>query len=281
VAIGLPVGSANARWYHSHGMGDEHLIGSPHFVDNSLFAHQSAQERQHRSELRARWGIPEESYCFLFAGKLQDKKRPFDLLAAMESLTTSHGDGAALRIHLLIVGTGRLEEDCRRRVAELQLPVSFGGFLNQSEIAAAYAATDCLVLPSDHGETWGLVVNEAMACGLPAVVSDLVGCAEDLVMEGTTGLKFACGDIQGLTDCLRTMAADPAASKRMGEAARQRVEELFTIEAAATGIREATLRVHQRTKPASRKSLEGRGQISGDRKEAGQEILTSIIGRQI
>ena len=279
VAVGLPVGSANARWYHSHGMGNGHLIGSPHFVDNGLFAHQSAQQRQQRSELRARWGIPEASYCFLFAGKLQDKKRPFDLLAAMERLT-DHGDAAAIRIHLLIVGTGHLEEDCRRRVAERQLPVSFGGFLNQSEIAAAYAATDCLVLPSDHGETWGLVVNEAMACGLPAVVSDLAGCAEDLVMEGTTGLKFACGDIQGLTNCMRTMATDPATSRRMGEAARQRVEKLFTIEAAATGIREATLRVYQHTKLENRKVLEGKGQISGARKEAGQEIMSSTMGRQ-
>jgi hypothetical protein len=66
----------------------------------------------------------------------------------------------------------------------------------------------------------------------------------------------------------------------MGEAARQRVEKLFTIEAAATGIREATLRVYQRTKPESRKVLEGKGQISGARKEAGQEIMSSTMGRQ-
>jgi glycosyltransferase involved in cell wall biosynthesis len=259
-------------------MGDGHLISSPHFVDNGLFAQQSAQQKQQRSEIRARWGIPEDAYCFLFAGKLQNKKRPFDLLAAMEQLV-GHGDASALRIHLLIVGTGHLEEDCRRRVAERQLPVSFGGFLNQSEIAAAYAATDCLVLPSDHGETWGLVVNEAMACGLPAVVSDLAGCAEDMVMEGTTGLKFACGDIQGLTNCMGTMAADPAASRRMGEAAKQRVEELFTIEAAATGIREATLRVY-RSGAGNRLSWQGKSQMSDARKEAGRDMLTPIISHQ-
>ncbi|MEB3258725.1 MAG: glycosyltransferase [Cyanobacteriota bacterium] len=277
VAIGLPVGSANARWYHSHGLGDGRLIGSPHFVDNDLFAHQADQQRKQRSALRAQWDVPTDAYCFLFAGKLQDKKRPLDLLAAMERLV-ARGDAASLRIHLLIVGTGHLEDECRRRVAEHQLPVSFAGFLNQSEIAAAYAVSDCLVLPSDHGETWGLVVNEAMACGLPAVVSDLVGCAEDMVMHGHTGLRFACGDIEGLERGMRTMAADPATSKRMGEAARSRVQELFTIEAAAAGIREATLRVYQRKRDGNGNRGHGRGQIPSARKEAGQAVMTPNIG---
>lgn len=279
VAIGLPVGIANARWYHSHGMGDSRLISSPHLVDNDLFARQADQHRQQRKELRARWGIPEHAYCFLFAGKLQDKKRPFDLLAAMEQFVAQDGDAASPGVHLLIVGSGHLEQECRRRVAESQLPVSFGGFLNQSEIAAAYAATDCLVLPSDHGETWGLVVNEAMACGLPAVVSDLVGCAEDLVIEGTTGLRFACGDIQGLSACLRTMANDPAGSKRMGEAGKRRVDELFTIEAAATGIREATLQVCEVTRVRSLKGSKTAGKKAVARKEAGLDILSPLQGK--
>jgi glycosyltransferase involved in cell wall biosynthesis len=128
-------------------------------------------------------------------------------------------------------------------VAAEGLPVSFAGFLNQSQIAAAYAATDCLVLASDHGETWGLVVNEAMACGLPAVVSDLVGCAEDLVEPGVTGLCYPCGDTAALATCLAAMARDPAAAARMGQAAREQVEREFTIEAAAAGIRAALARV--------------------------------------
>jgi glycosyltransferase involved in cell wall biosynthesis len=70
---------------------------------------------------------------------------------------------------------------------------SFAGFLNQTEIAKAYIAADVLVLPSGRGETWGLVVNEAMACGLPAIVSDKVGCAPDLINEGKTGFSFPAG----------------------------------------------------------------------------------------
>ena len=67
------------------------------------------------------------------------------------------------------------------------------GFVNQSELPGIYASADVLVVPSDFRETWGLVVNEAMACGTPAVVSVAVGCAPDLIMEGLTGAIFPCG----------------------------------------------------------------------------------------
>ena len=90
---------------------------------------------------------------------------------------------------------------------EHTLPVSFAGFLNQGEIPAAYAACDALVLPSDYGETWGLVVNEAMACGVPAVVSDAVGCGPDLVEEGQTGMIFPLGDIPALARAIEAVLA--------------------------------------------------------------------------
>lgn len=242
VALGLPVGEANARWYRSHGIDDERLIGCPHYVDNALFRSEAERERQARGELRRRWGIPEQAFCFLFAGKLQAKKRPFDLLEALERLQRRSGEIPG-GVHLLIVGSGHLEEACRRHAVERDLPVSFAGFLNQSQIAAAYAASDCLVLPSDHGETWGLVVNEAMACGLPAVVSDLVGCAEDLIEDGVTGLRFPCGDVAALTTRMEALALDPGAAARMGAAGQALVERRFTIEAAGAGILEALKRV--------------------------------------
>ena len=242
VAVGLPVGKANARWYLSNGVPPDRLIASPHFIDNASFSAQAAQQRSQRQALRQRWGIPQQAFCFLFAGKLQDKKRPQDLLEAMRLLKNQPPQGQG-PVHLLIVGSGNLESECRRLVEANALPVSFAGFLNQSEIVAAYAASDCLVLPSDHGETWGLVVNEAMACGLPAVVSDLVGCQEDLIVEGVTGLVYPCRDPQALAGCLARMALDPVASTRMGQAGKERVTQGFTIEAAASGIGAAVRRV--------------------------------------
>jgi glycosyltransferase involved in cell wall biosynthesis len=92
-------------------------------------------------------------------------------------------------------------------VAQKKLPVTFAGFLNQTEIVKAYLAADCLVLPSDYGETWGLVVNEAMACGLPAIVSDRVGCGPDLIIDGVTGYIFPFGDITALAGKLLECAS--------------------------------------------------------------------------
>jgi glycosyltransferase involved in cell wall biosynthesis len=82
-----------------------------------------------------------------------------------------------------------------------------------------YAASDLLVLPSDHQETWGLVVNEAMACGLPAVVSDAVGCGPDLIEAGRTGAVFPLGDTTALAEAVRsTLALEPASVRRdLGE----------------------------------------------------------------
>ena len=65
------------------------------------------------------------------------------------------------------------------------------------------AAADCLVLPSDGTETWGLIVNEAMACGKPAIVSEVCGCAPDLIEEGETGYSFPLGDTRALAGRLR------------------------------------------------------------------------------
>ena len=230
-AVGLPVGQANARFLRAAGLQASRLVASPYVVDNAFFASRAEAIRPRRAALRRRWSIPEEAFCFLFAGKLQAKKRPVDLLAALARLKPD-------AVHLLIVGSGTLEPECRRRVAAGRLPVSFAGFLNQAEIPAAYMAADCLVLPSDAGETWGLVVNEAMACGLPAIVSDRVGCAEDLVLSGRTGAVVPCGDVAALASAMAAMAADPAAARRLGAEARRRVESGFSVEMAAAGIRE-------------------------------------------
>jgi len=85
-----------------------------------------------------------------------------------------------------------------------------------------YVASDLLVLPSDY-EPFGLVVNEAMLCGCPAVASDRVGARYDLVSEGETGCVFPCGDIEALAQILLSLLSDPTQLDRMGTAAKQRM----------------------------------------------------------
>jgi glycosyltransferase involved in cell wall biosynthesis len=113
--------------------------------------------------------------------------------------------------------------------------VTFTGFLNQSRVVEAYAAADCLVLPSDAGETWGLVVNEAMACGRPALVSDQAGCAADLIVQGRTGAVFPCGDVAALAALLREWSADAGRCVRAGEEARARVAG-YGVEEVVSGV---------------------------------------------
>ena len=106
---------------------------------------------------------------------------------------------------VVFAGSGELEPELRQIAADASVRAEFMGFVNQSELPAVYGAADLLVLPSDGRETWGLVVNEAMACGVPAVVSDAVGCAPDLVEPGATGAIFPLGDVAALATAIETV----------------------------------------------------------------------------
>jgi glycosyltransferase involved in cell wall biosynthesis len=100
--------------------------------------------------------------------------------------------------------------------------VRFLGFANQSVLPELYRAADVFVLPSDY-EPFGLVVNEAMLCQVPVIVSDRVGARFDLVREGETGYIFPCGDVNALAAMLTRALSDPPLLQRMGTAARQRM----------------------------------------------------------
>jgi len=222
----LCIGSANRRLYIKLGVPETKLGSAPYFVDNERFARQAESLRPMRLEIRAEWGIPENAFCVLFCGKFIPKKRPMDLVKAVNQLNHEGGLIGNRPVHFLFVGSGELGAQLRESVhvaydadastgpASSELPppssgtrlsgarqpssASFAGFLNQTEISRAYVAADCLALPSDHGETWGLVVNEAMASGLPCVASDACGSAEDLVKPLSEQAVFRLGDIRGL-----------------------------------------------------------------------------------
>ena len=226
----LAVGVANRRFYERAGVAPERIFPVPHAVDNERFARLAAELRPRRRELREAWGIDANATLLLFAGKLEPKKHVGDLFDALEIARRGRID-----LRLLVVGSGVLERELREKAAALRLPVTFAGFLNQGELPRAYGAADALVLPSDTGETWGLVVNEAMASSLPAVVSDRVGCREDLIEEGVTGFSFPCGNVRALAACLTTLAADSERTSAMGEAARARVHGGYSIEKVVGG----------------------------------------------
>ncbi len=114
------------------------------------------------------------------------------------------------------------------------------GFLNQSELPAAYIAADLLVLPSGWHETWGLVVNEAMNFGLPIVVSDRVGCAADLVRPGWNGFVVESGNVGPWPGPPQTLVEDPELRATFGARSRELVDG-YSVERCANGIVAACL----------------------------------------
>ena len=208
----LPVGTWSREYFLHYGAKPERVFVIPHSVPAP-----SVKTGAERAAFRERWGIPPNAMVFLFAGKFIPRKQPADFIRAIGQVAERSA------VYGLLAGDGPLRAGMENLAATLRAPVTFTGFLNQTAMADAYAAADVLVLPSSI-ETWGLVANEAMACGLPCIVSDQVGCGPDLVRRGETGFIFPVGDIDAMAACMQEFAGAPGLAARMGSAARQRVE---------------------------------------------------------
>ncbi len=227
----LYIGTANRSLYRSYGVPESQLHSTPYAIDNDRFARQASGLRPQRAELRRRWAIPEGAFCVVFCGKFVSKKRPMDLVDAAKRW---NANCKSPRIHLLFVGSGELGGSLRaacnvcfdaidergrvESVSPESPSASFAGFLNQTEISQAYVAADCLALPSDYGETWGLVVNEAMATGLPCVVSDRCGCTEDLMRDLDRAFRFRCSNVEELVAALEAVLRHPPTPLEISEA---------------------------------------------------------------
>lgn len=239
----LYIGEANREFYRSYGVSDSKLFPCRYCVENARFE-AVADDEQLRRTARERWQISADAVCFLYSGKFETKKHPVEIVKAFRAACQS-----GMQAQLLMVGDGELRAECEELVRRDKLPVLFTGFLNQQLIPEAYLATDCLVLASDAGETWGLVVNEAMSCGRPAIVSDLVGCRADLIDPGRTGETFHFGDWQQLSNLLLTLSQQPEKLRKMGQQAQTRIQHYSPLEA-AKGIEAAVASLERRKSAA-------------------------------
>jgi glycosyltransferase involved in cell wall biosynthesis len=198
----LYVGRRNKDYLRRYGVPEAKLFFVPHCVDNASFAEgaQRAETAGACARLRAELNIPPDAFVFLYVGKMIAKKRPADFLQACRRvLSLPEGTSS----HALLVGDGPM----RPLLEHLALPyarqIHFAGFRHQNELPACYKASNALVLPGE--ESWGLVVNEAFACGIPAVVSDAAGCAPDLIDDGRTGYTYPMGAVEALARRLLSM----------------------------------------------------------------------------
>ncbi|HQQ96791.1 MAG TPA: glycosyltransferase family 4 protein [Cyclobacteriaceae bacterium] len=211
----LFIGKQNRSFYLHYGVRPSQLIYAPYAVDNLKLTEQASQLVDKRGELRRHYAFREDTVVILFAGKFIEKKRPKDVLRAAARLTD-------LPIEVVMMGDGPLRDSLLESCKEMSLnSVRLTGFVNQTEIVNYYALADIFVLPSGQGETWGLVVNEAMLFGLPVVVSETVGSADDLVVSESNGYHYPEGDIDKLASCLRRLAEDGARRRRAGEYSRK------------------------------------------------------------
>lgn len=226
----LAIGKANQLFYEGYGIREEKIFPCRYFVENDRLLQQAKTIESERDALREGWGISTDAICFLYMGKLNHKKRIFDQLTALKLARKKNKN-----ITLLVVGTGELMDEAQRISENEQLPVTFAGFLNQTEITRAYVAADCLVLSSDYDETWGLVLNEAMVCGLPAIVSDRAGSGPDLIEEGVTGLLYPFADVDALSEKMLFIAEDSGRLHEMGQKAKELVLRDYSVEKAVEG----------------------------------------------
>lgn len=195
----LYVGIENKNFYKHFGIDDDKLYYSPYCVDNKRFIKSKQQFNPKKDSIKNKLGIQNDHKLILYCGKLINKKRPLDLLKAFKKIQNN-------KVSLIYVGTGALEDSINKFIFENHIKnVYFSGFVNQTELYKYYLSSDIFVLPSDYGETWGLVVNEAMLHNLPIVISDHVGCMPDLVHYGKNGYSYKCGDVNELSKIIESM----------------------------------------------------------------------------
>jgi len=208
-------GTHNKAYFKKYGLKDEQLSFAPHAVDNERFARDKTKEA---AALRSQLQISNEDILVLFAGKFENKKSPVELLDAFLTLEKPG-------IHLLFVGNGNLEAELKLRAGNAK-NVHFMDFQNQSRMPVIYQACDLFCLPSKGpGETWGLSVNEAMACGKAVLVSDKVGCAIDLVKSDNNGAIFESGDKDSLVSSLGQLIQSKSRLGEMGKNSAEKIKD--------------------------------------------------------
>ncbi len=258
-------GAPQKRYFNALGLAQEKIFIGYDAVDNDFFAQRTEEVRSQKSEVRTQYQLPE--HYFLSLGRFVAKKNLPVLIRAYRKCLDSDRNN---QTHLVMVGSGAEEPKLRALCQELKLPVydktavesgkrkaegrneppgvHFYGFRQIEENPVFYALADAFILPSLH-EEWGLVVNEAMASGLPVVVSKTAGCAEDLLKLGRlpvpvqlsanlngrlsrlagrirqNGFVFSPKSIESLADALIFLAGAPGIRQQMGKASRECVSQ--------------------------------------------------------
>jgi glycosyltransferase involved in cell wall biosynthesis len=230
---GFVVPGQSAREYLIAQEIKENLIfTAPNAVDNDLFASIGAAARQNASVLRKELNLPDR--YFLFVGRFVPEKGVFDLLSAYSKLDAQ----VRREVGLVFVGDGVSRRQMEEQAASISPgAIRFAVFAQREQLAAYYGLAEALILPT-YTDPWGLVVNEAMACGLPVIVSRVAGCAADLVRDNCNGWLISPGDVPSLAAALDRLATEPDLRVKMGANSVQHIAQ-YSAEAWSAGIARA------------------------------------------
>jgi glycosyltransferase involved in cell wall biosynthesis len=226
-------GGPHRRHFTALGMAAERIFTGYDAVDNDHFQREAAAARADKKGTRMALRLPER--YILNLGRMVQKK---NLPTLVRAFALAKKSGLDDNVHLVLVGSGEKELSLKALCSELELfwndvsatagdlpsaEVLFYGFRQIDQNPSFYALADCFVLPSLY-EEWGLVVNEAMACGLPVIVSNTAGCAEDLVLDGQNGYAFDPGSEDELAQKLLAIYAESDRIRSMGQESARIIE---------------------------------------------------------
>lgn len=215
----LYVGTNNKKYYLRHGIKEQQLYFAPHAIDNDRFSANKAVFKSEAAAWRKDLGIAEDGIVFLFAGKLEINKNAQLLIKSYKKI--SHNNN----IHLVIVGNGVMEQRLKKKYFYLS-NLHFTDFQNQSNMPVVYNLGDVFVLPSKGPvETWGLAINEAMACSKAIIASNRCGGAIDLVRNNVNGFIFKNNDEKDLAKKMEQIIISRDSMIKMGERSEEIIKD--------------------------------------------------------
>jgi glycosyltransferase involved in cell wall biosynthesis len=230
----LVPGKSSSDYLKQLGIKASLIFSAPNAVDTCLFSKLAAAARQDETSIRRARNLPER--YFLYVGRLVTEKGIFDLLEAYAQLNSEIRSA----VGLVFVGTGSQQAELAKRASKVTSGcIQFLNFVHREDLPAIYALADAFILPT-HSDPWGLVVNEAMACSLPVIATNIAGCTVDLVEHGSNGFVVTARDKISLSCSMAALAEDSALRTMMGQRSRARIDQ-YSPAAWAHGVVQAAM----------------------------------------
>ncbi len=228
-AVVVP-GKSSFEYVTGYSVPEDTIFTAPNAVDTALFGRRAEEARRQAESQRKELGLP--ARFFLYVGRLVPEKGVFDLLQAYGTLSQD----LRTQMGLVFVGDGAARAALMNDAPD---GAQFKGFAQRDQLSNYYGLADVFVFPT-HSDPWGLVVNEAMACGLPIIASDVAGCVADLLTDGWNGRVVASGNVEELASAMTELARDGGLRATMGKHSLERISA-YSPEACAAGMAAAVI----------------------------------------